>query len=102
MGGGGGGGRGRGWYFKFSVQKKRKKFENNGINIKAQDSPAGGGLLKKKGNTCKCYSKFKFSLPLFFYLSQLHGSLLCLAFGWHSVSHPREGDLANMNKIYIL
>ena len=38
----GGGGGGRGWYFKFSVQKN--KFENNGKNIKAQDSPAEGGL----------------------------------------------------------
>ena len=37
-----GGGRGSGWYFKFSVQNN--KFESNGKNIKAQDSPAGRGL----------------------------------------------------------
>ena len=49
----------------------------------------------------KCSTKFKFSLTLFFYLSQLDGSLQWLEFGWLSVSYAIEGELANMNIFFF-
>ena len=48
-----------------------------------------------------CSTKFKFSLTLFFYLSQLDGSLQWLELGWLSVSYAIEGDLANINKNFF-